>query len=395
MKLKEQWLNNFWVYKGMLDRYPLFEPKPDQSYTVERDGVGLVARNLFQWTKIQKQAFSQKKLTQEQMDFLEFLDLDWSAAPKTSVDQWETCLKVYNKIRLQDRHFEPVAGLVYDAEIFGNTVKVKNLAQWCHQNRVLFQKNKIPADRLQKLKSVCFAFENENSNTRDYAWAHNFKVYAHLKAKSPNFKPVKRKIYTVTIKGEKLSSNVTLWIDTQRMMKRKNKISQAKIETLDGIQFAWSVDPKHKRYDYPEMVALLLEYYNKNGLPSKSVKYKSRPLGEWTKRTAGFLNVKKEAQFLSEKALIQLEPAMHIFNLYSQSFLGGRYSWERTLNLYSQFRLKDTKFKPLKNKIYKAKVGEVVQSANLKVWVINQRLSYRNRKLDRDQVQKLKALRVI
>ena len=89
MKLKEQWLNNFWVYKGMLDRYPLFEPKPGQSYTVERDGVGLVARNIFQWTRTQKQAFAQKKLSQEQLDYLEFLDLDWGVSPKTSVSQWE------------------------------------------------------------------------------------------------------------------------------------------------------------------------------------------------------------------------------------------------------------------------------------------------------------------
>ena len=394
MKLKEQWLNNFWVYKGMLDRYPLFEPKPDQSYTVERDGVGLVARNIFQWTRTQKQAFAQNKLSQEQLDYLEFLDLDWGSSPKTSVSQWENCLKVYNKLRLQDRRFEPVAGLVYDAEIYGNTVKVNNLAQWCHQNRVLFQKNKIPADRLQKLNSVCFAFENENSNTRDYAWAHNFKVYSQLKSKDPNFKPVKRKVYTVTIKSEKLSSVVTQWIDTQRMMKRKNKLSQEKIETLDSIQFAWSVDPKHKRYDYSEMVSLLLEYYQKNGLPSQNVKYKSRPLGEWVKRTVNFLNKPKDLQFLSVKALAQLEPAMHIFQLYRENKMGRRYEWERNAKLYYQFRQLEPKFKPL-DKTYKSKVGEVTQYVNLYNWAKNQRRSYRKRKLDRDQVQKLKDLRVI
>lgn len=394
MKLKEQWLNNFWVYKGMLDRYPLFEPKPDQSYTVERDGVGLVARNIFQWTRTQKQAFAQKKLSQEQLDYLEFLDLDWGVSPKTSVSQWENCLKVYNKLRLQDRRFEPVAGLVYDAEIYGNTVKVNNLAQWCHQNRVLFQKKKIPADRLQKLNSVCFAFENENSNNRDYAWAHNFKVYSHLKAKDPSFKPAKRKIYTVTVKGEKLSSNVTSWIDTQRMFKRKNKLSQEKIETLDSIKFAWSVDSKHKRYDYNEMVALLLEYYQKNGIPNETVKHKSRPLGHWFKRTMKFLNTSKDRQFLSAKALAQLEPAMHIFQLYRENNLGGRYEWERNVKLYSEFRKQNLNFKPL-NKNDKATVGEVIQSANLYTWATNQRRAYSKRKLDRDQVQKLKALRVI
>ena len=378
----------------MMDLYPLFEPKTNQTYTVEKDGVGLISRNLYDWTKKQKADHAANKLNQEQIDYLEFLELDWNHS-SSSVNQWENCLKVYRKQRLINRRFEPVVGEVYDAEVTGNILTVKNLAQWCHENRVFFQKGKISKERLQKLKSVNFAFENENANTRDYAWAHNFKVYSSLMAKNPSFKPKKRKVYTVTVKGEKLSSDITHWIDYQRMEKRRNALSKEKIETLDGIKFAWSVDPKHKRYSYPEMVALLLECYAKKGLPSPNEKYQGKPLGQWMKRTVGFLNIPKERQFLSQQARDQLNPVMNLLKLYEKSYLGGKHEWERNLEVYSEHFKKEPKFKPEIGKTYKAKVGVVTQSVKLYKWANNQKSRYSKRILEKDQVQKLKNLKVI
>jgi hypothetical protein len=245
------------------------------------------------------------------------------------------------------------------------------------------------------LKSVGFAFENENKNTRDYAWAHNFKVYSKLKEKNPNFKPKKRKIYTVTVKGEKLSSNVTHWIDTQRMMKRYGKLSKEKIETLDGIQFAWSVDPKHKRYSYPEMVSLILEYYETKGLPTPSLKYKGKPIGAWMKRTIRQLNVPKSRQYLSEKVREELNPAMNILKLFEKNYAGKKYEWERNLLVYADLKSKDKRFKPVRGEVYRLKVGAVMQSVKLSGWVSNQKKRYSKRELARDKVQKLKALKII
>jgi hypothetical protein len=86
---------------------------------------------------------------------------------------------------------------------------------------------------------------------------------------------------------------------------------------------------------------------------------------------------------------------MYIFDLYKRIKAGGRYSWIRSLKIFSSLKEENKKFYPEQGKSYKINTEGFDVESNLYKWVQTTKKLYRSRKLTKEQVSVLKSVKVI
>lgn len=141
------------------------------------------------------------------------------------------------------------------------------LGKWCAHQRDAYQKGKLPADRIQRLDGMGFAW-----NSLDAAWEDMFTA----------LKAYKQAYGDCYVKKEwKGNPKLGEWCQRQRSVYKNNKLSPDRLKQLEDIGFVW--DPLVENWE--EMFAALLNYKQAHGDYKVPNKWEESPeLGPWCTR---------------------------------------------------------------------------------------------------------------
>jgi hypothetical protein len=192
------------------------------------------------------------------------------------------------------------------------------LGAWVGKQRVGKKKNKLSAQREEKLKSIGFVWKR--IIRRD--WDTRLEQLVDYKKANGNCNVSKKE-----------SQNVELgnWVANQRQAKNKFLLSEERERKLNSIGFVWNRTEKEDRWD--DCFRQLLEYKQVNGDCNVSKKKESKDiqLGNWVaKQRAG-----KKKSVLSEERERKLNSIGFCWNIV----LSSKVDWDvrfRELLLYFQ-----------------------------------------------------------
>ena len=229
------------------------------------------------------------------------------------------------------------------------------LGTWVAGQRVLRRKERLAEERLQKLDDIGFVWGALPK------WLDRLEELIKYKAQYSDC--------NVPASHGPLGN----WVTTQRVLRRKGKLSIDRFERLDSLGFNWGVTrgPQHTLLiQWNDRYEELKEYMAEHGHSNVPDKGPLRPLGKWVVNQRQVRNKGK----LSEDRIRKLDN------------IG--FSWGKTLQAAWQDRYKELI-------AYKAERGHCNVSDSeepLGSWVRLQRTNYRKGKLLEERVQKLDAI---
>ena len=96
--------------------------------------------------------------------------------------------------------------------LFRSSYKGKFLGSWCEDQRKLYKQGKLSEEQIHKLQALDFVFD-----TAFYNWNQRFKEYKKYIEETGILFPKKNTIYN--------GNNLGSWVRTQRLQKKKGKLS--------------------------------------------------------------------------------------------------------------------------------------------------------------------------
>ena len=204
-------------------------------------------------------------LSESQIRRLDEIGFNWDSLES----QWE---KRFNEL------------LAYKAKYGDMNVPAKSssgLGMWVGMQRAFKKRGSIPDDRYSRLNEIGFAWDGVES-----IWEERF---GELLA----YKEINGDVNVPNDRGSKLWR----WISTQRIFRKKGKLSTEKIQRLDALGFTW--DMLDSQWD--SKISELLAYKDKFGNVNVS-KQRSASLSGWVQAQRG----RKNQGSLSEERIRQL-----------------------------------------------------------------------------------------
>jgi len=318
--LDEQWNKTYTLLKEYNDT-------PSSTY-VTTCGVKLGS-----WCTTQRQDKKKNKLSQEHIDLLEKIP-NWYWEQD---EQWKEnydLLKEYNDT---------------PSSTYITTCGVK-LGMWCQNQRQNKKKNKLSQEHIDILEKIPNWFWEQDL---DEQWKENYDLLKEYNDTPSN-------TYETTC-GVKLGS----WCSRQRQDKKKNKLSQERIDLLEKIpNWYWEQDEQwNKTY------TLLKEY---NDTPSKTYETTCGvKLGMWCQNQ----RQNKKKNKLSQEHIDLLEK---IPNWYWEQDLDEQ--WNKTYTLLKEYN--DTP----------SKTYETTCGVKLGMWCQNQRQNKKKNKLSQEHIDLLEKI---
>jgi hypothetical protein len=168
---------------------------------------------LGKWVHKQRQKRKNNQLSEEQIRRLDQIGLIWNPSDST----WE----------------EKFAELLIYKEINGHCnvpnhwSKNQQLGEWVANQRAFRKKGLLSEERIQRLTQIGFVW-----NILDAAWEQKFAELLTYKEINGHCKvPVK----------ESDNPQLGSWVDRQRTFRKKDKLSEDRIQRLDEIGFVWEL----------------------------------------------------------------------------------------------------------------------------------------------------------
>ena len=141
------------------------------------------------------------------------------------------------------------------------------LGKWCAHQRQAYLKGKLPADRIQRLEELGFAW-----NSLDANWEEMFAALRSYKQICGNCN---------VPRGWEDNPKLAQWCSRQRKVYKSNELSADRFRRLEEIGFVW--DPLVANWE--EMFSALLNYKQTHGDFKIPRDWKDNPeLGEWCQR---------------------------------------------------------------------------------------------------------------
>jgi len=231
----------------------------------------------------------------------------------------------------------------------------QKLGKWCAHQRTAYQKGKLPADRIQRLEELGFAW-----NSLDAVWEDMFTALSVYKQTCGDCN---------VPSGRKDNAQLAQWCSRQRQVYKNNKLSPDRFKRLEDIGFGW--DPFVANWE--EMFAALLNYKQTHDDCSVPNEWEENPdLGQWGQRQR---NVYKKDK-LSPERIKRLEDIGFVWDRLDST-------WEEmfvTLAAYKQGQ-GDCNVP-----------AEWKENPKLGQWCNVQRRTYRKNKLSAERIQRLEKL---
>ena len=233
--------------------------KEHQNLLVTKDYIMPNGENLKIWVKSQREAYSQKKLSQEKIKMLESIGMVWNVYN----NQWTKMYKLATEYyKTHGNLLVPVSYVTKDNEPLG---------KWISKRRGEYVAGKLSQERIEQLESIGMKWSLKDDEwNRMYGLATEYyEKYGNLMIPSD----------FITETGEELG----LWIKNKRNSYYLGRLSDEKIKLLEKIGMIWNL------YDntWNNMYQLAKNYYEKNGnlfISQRFVTASGEALGQWISR---------------------------------------------------------------------------------------------------------------
>lgn len=299
------------------------------------------------WAIVQRVGYSRNKLPSNRITKLNSIGFIWSIKR----DRWDQSFEDYKAFKGEhDR--EPSNKSKNEQE--------SEMGKWITRQKIEYNKNKLPEEKITKLNSGGVIWDQKN----DW-WDKTFSDYKKFRNEQK-----REPLHTAKDKFEK---DIALWITRQRKAYKKNKLSRARIDNLNLINFVWDINEVGWNQAFEDYRTFKAKY---NREPSNSSKDKTeRFLAHWAVTQRSGYGKKKRAT-----------PQNRIDKLNSIGFVWdlSETLWKESLKNYLEFRLKNNREPSNRSKnVIEMRSGS---------WTNRQRVEYNKNKLPEDRIEKLNSI---
>jgi hypothetical protein len=219
------------------------------------------------WVQHQRQNKKKGKISKEYIERLNKLGFVWELLDTS----WEEMFIALIKYKDENGH----------CNVPQRDLNNKQLGRWVRTQRKAKQDGKLSQERIQRLETLGFIWD-----TLETSWEQMFKTlvqyknkHGHCNVPSPNSE----------------NSQLGVWVNTQRLTKRKGKLNEERVERLNQIGLIW--EPKEAFWE--EMFTALVEYKQIHGNCKVPNQYdKNQQLGQWVQHQR---QAKKKGELSKER----------------------------------------------------------------------------------------------
>eukprot|EP00956_Cyclotella_meneghiniana_P023549 scaffold46055_cov56-Cyclotella_meneghiniana.AAC.4 len=231
------------------------------------------------------------------------------------------------------------------------------LSAWVYAQRKAYRHNKLSEDRKQKLDEIEFLWDPIED-----LWMKRFGELLQYKEEYGS---------TCVPPGYKENTSLGTWVRRQRLAYKRNKLSEDKIQNLNGIGFVWN----YLQVEWFERFEELIKYNEEYGNTCVPRRYKkNRSLGRWV---ANQRQVYKHNK-LSADRIQKLNEIGFVWNPQNPQVEWSE-RFEELIKYKEQHGNTRVPFR------YK-------ENPSLGAWVKRQRLAYKRNKMLEDRIQKLNCI---
>ena len=182
-------------------------------------------KSLARWVDRQRRAYNNGELSQDRINLLNKINFVFE--PLSADEKWRANYKKFIKY-LEEHNGEYPSKNSTDP-------KIKYLATWVQTQRQFYKNNKLTQDRIDLLNKINFVFE-----PIDEQWFENYNKFIEY-INEHNGKYPSRDSADPEIKS------LAIWVQNQRDLYKKDKLSQERINLLNKINFVFN--PRQKKDD--------------------------------------------------------------------------------------------------------------------------------------------------
>jgi superfamily II DNA or RNA helicase len=243
-----------------------------------------------------------------------------------------------------------------------------NLGFWQNKQRLLFQRGRLPFDRIQKLEAIGFRWDTGNITPVRLEWDFWYDLTLKYKDEYGDCKAPRN---YETSEGYRLGA----WQSHQRGSYKKGKISQDRIQKLEAIGFRWGILDEKFQKGFEET----LKYKKETGDPNA-------PLGHTTPdgfKLGAWQNTQRTNHNNNKLSLERVERLEAINFKWALLDLDAKFEkgFQETL------RYKEQTGDPNVPTRYRTPGGYTLGN-----WQTTQRSNYRENRLLPDRVQRLQSI---
>ena len=165
------------------------------------------------WVNNQRKVFMADSLAQDRIDRLNSIGFNWAPQKLESEGLWNT--RFSELVEYKAKHG--------DCNVPSRQGK---LGRWVNKQRMKYMAGSLSQDGIDRLNSIGFKWSLKGKRT---PWETRFNELVQYKAKHGDCN------VPVMSQGQ-----LGYWVDTQRKLYRKDKLSQERIDCLSGIGFNWT-----------------------------------------------------------------------------------------------------------------------------------------------------------
>lgn len=224
-------------------------------------------KSLAFWVTKQRSAKRDGKLSKEEINKLDLLGFEWRNTKKLSdFDKWKTS---YDKLK----EFFTTHGHSSATKTNSTT----QIATWVIQQRFQKKKGTLKPEYEKLLNEINFVWNPElnilSSKPDDETWLQRLDELREYKSKfgDTNVSQLNKEYYSLS-----------RWVNDQRQNKRKQKLSQFRIDKLNEIGFIWDAKTAKNDALFNERFNELIQYkkiYNDLNVPQNCLEFPK--LGTW------------------------------------------------------------------------------------------------------------------
>jgi len=334
----QSWDEKFGEYKAFKEKYDR-EPM--------RETNGELEESLARWVEMQRRAYNRNVLAQDRVAKLNALGFTWNPL----LLSWENPFRDYISFKKKYNR-EPSNNAT-------NNEQEKDIATWASRQRMIYKKNKLPKDRVDRLNSIGFIWDQ-----KDGWWEQDFKAYKEFVAKHGK----KRS----SIPKNQSEKDSLIWASRQRLTYNKGTLSKDRIDKLNAIGFIWdsfetSWDQSFKYYK---------EFRDKNNKdPDRESKDESESF------VASWVNVQRveyKRNILSKERIKKLESVGLVWDILGTA-------WDQSFRDYRNYKKKYNREPSSESKDESEKF--------LGLWAGHQRQDYKKKRaITQDRIDKLNSI---
>lgn len=153
-------------------------------------------------------------------------------------------------------------------EARGEFPKGNRLGGWCNNQRKSYKTNQLSKERIRVLEKIRFEWD-----PLETIWQKQFRYLVEFRKKYPNRWPMQPDEYPP---GNQLAA----WCNTQRLLRRTNRLSRGRVHLLEKIRFEWDPVETVWLQSYQRLVEFRKKYPSR-WPPQRREFPKGNRLGAW------------------------------------------------------------------------------------------------------------------